>query len=137
VTAALVPVLTWHSIGLVASLFTWRPIGPVRAILIAIALWAVYLAIGIAILRHRLYDIDRLINRTLVYGVLTAILGVVYAGGVFVVGQLLNPGGGESGLAVWRPRRWRWRRCFGPCGDGCRRRSTGASTAVATTRPRP
>jgi hypothetical protein len=47
-----------------------------------------------------LYDIDRLINRTLVYGLLTAILALVYAGGVFLVGHLLNPVGGESGLAV-------------------------------------
>jgi hypothetical protein len=78
----------------------WHPVGLVRAVYLAALAWAVYLAIGIAILRHRLYDIDRLINRTLVYGLLTAILGLVYAGGVFIVGQLLNPAGGESGLAV-------------------------------------
>jgi hypothetical protein len=58
------------------------------------------LAIGIAVLRYRLYDIDRLINRTLVYGVLTALLVVVYAAGVFILGQLLNPVGGHSELAV-------------------------------------
>ena len=78
----------------------WHPIGLVLAVYLAAVQCAIYLAIGIAILRHRLYDIDRLINRTLVYGLLTAILGLVYAGGVFVVGQLLNPAGGESGLAV-------------------------------------
>ena len=42
---------------------------------------------GIAVLRYRLYDIDRLINRTLVYGLLTALLGGVYAATVLVLGQ--------------------------------------------------
>jgi hypothetical protein len=82
----------------------------------AIAL--VPVAAGIAILRYRLYDIDRLINRTLVYGLLTAILGLVYAAAVLVLGQLF---GGVAGnppswavagatLSVWalfRPARAR------------------------------
>jgi hypothetical protein len=47
-------------------------------------------AAGIAILRYRLYDIDRLINRTLVYGLLTALLAGVYAGLVLVLGQVFG-----------------------------------------------
>jgi hypothetical protein len=55
------------------------------------------IAIGIALLRYRLYDIDRLISRTLVYGSLTAILGLGYAVVVVVLGQLL---GQDTTLAV-------------------------------------
>jgi MFS family permease len=64
------------------------------------ALWGlgavlVPVAAGIAILRYRLYDIDRLINRTLVYAALTALLGAVYAGVVLVGGQLFGGVGAE------------------------------------------
>ena len=52
--------------------------------------------VGIAILKHRLYDIDRLINRTLVYGLLTALLGGVYASLVLALGQLFGGIGTET-----------------------------------------
>ena len=55
---------------------------------------------AVAILRHRLYDIDRIISRTVAYGLLTALLGLVYVAGVFVLGRLLNPVDGSSTLAV-------------------------------------
>jgi hypothetical protein len=55
------------------------------------------IAIGIALLRYRLYDIDRLINRTLVYGLLTAVLGLGYGVVVIVLGQLF---GQDTSLAV-------------------------------------
>jgi hypothetical protein len=53
------------------------------------------LAVAVAILRHRLYDIDRLINRTLVYGLLTALLAGVYAGAVLILGQVFGGVGGD------------------------------------------
>ena len=52
--------------------------------------WPLYVGIGIAVLRYRLYDIDRLLNRTLVYGLLTVILGLGYGGAVLVAGQLFG-----------------------------------------------
>jgi hypothetical protein len=52
-------------------------------------------ATAIAVLRYRLYDIDRIINRTLVYGLLTALLGAVYAGTVVVLGQVFGGVGGN------------------------------------------
>jgi hypothetical protein len=51
--------------------------------------------VGMAILRYRLYDIDRLINRTLVYGLLTALLAGIYAGAVLVLGQVFGGVGGD------------------------------------------
>ena len=54
------------------------------------------IAAGIAILRYRLYEIDRLINRTLVYGVLTALLGLIYVGAVLVLGQLSGAVGAKT-----------------------------------------
>ncbi len=56
---------------------------------------------GIAIARHRLYDIDLIINRTLVYGSLTAMLALVYVGGVVGLQAALRVlTGQESSLAV-------------------------------------
>jgi hypothetical protein len=54
-------------------------------------------AIGAAILRYRLYDLDRIISRTLAYGLLTLLLGGAYAGVVLGLGQLL---GRDSSLVV-------------------------------------
>jgi hypothetical protein len=55
------------------------------------------LATGAAILRYRLYDLDRIISRTLAYGLLTVLLGGAYAGVVLGLGQLL---GRSSSLVV-------------------------------------
>ena len=61
---------------------------------LAICIWAglqgIPVAVGIAILKYRLYDIDRLINRTLVYGSLTGFLALVYLGGVTATQAVLQ-----------------------------------------------
>jgi len=68
----------------------------------ALAFLGVPLAIGIAILRHRLLDIDLLINRTIVYATLSVVLAAAYVGVVLVLQQLLRPiteGGGTLAVA--------------------------------------
>jgi hypothetical protein len=52
-------------------------------------------ATAVAVLKYRLYEIDRLINRTLVYGLLTALLATVYAGLVLSLGQVFGGIGAE------------------------------------------
>ncbi len=62
---------------------------------------ALYVGVGIAILRHRLYDIDVIINRTLVYGSLTATLVALYFGGIVVLQRVFVVlTGQESTLAI-------------------------------------
>jgi hypothetical protein len=75
------------------------------------------ISIGIAILRYRLYEIDQIINRTLVYGLLTAILGLGYAAGslvfVLVAGTGADPpswlvaAATLAAAAIFRPARRR------------------------------
>jgi hypothetical protein len=85
----------------------------VSGIVLGLAIALIPVASGIAITRYHLYDIDRIINRTLVYGVLTVLLAAVYVGAVVGLSTLV----GESTLlvaastllvaALFRPaRRW-------------------------------
>jgi hypothetical protein len=62
-----------------------------------IGLMVLPLGIGAAILRYRLYDLDRIVSRTLAYGLLTVVLGGGYGGVVLGLGQLL---GQDSSLVV-------------------------------------
>ncbi|MCY7302057.1 MAG: hypothetical protein LH654_03295 [Thermoleophilia bacterium] len=68
--------------------------------LFPVALCVIPVAAGIAILRHQLYDVDRLISRTLVYGALTVILGAAYVGLVLAGQALFSSFAGGSNLAI-------------------------------------
>jgi hypothetical protein len=63
------------------------------------------LAIGAAILRYRLYDLDRIISRTLAYGLLTVLLGLGYAAVVLGLGRLLPQGSSLAVAAAFQPAR--------------------------------
>ena len=70
-------------------------------VVVMVGLVGIPTSVGIAIFRYRLYDIDILINRTLVYGALTALLVAVYVGSVVSLqGALRALTGQESQLAV-------------------------------------
>ena len=62
----------------------------VVGVVTAVAILLLPVAVGIAILRYRLYDIDLIINRTLVYLSLTTVLALVYAAGVVGAGSLMR-----------------------------------------------
>ena len=88
---------------LVSFLLPDRAPGPVNdgVFLIGVAGFAaIPIAGGIAILRYRLYEIDVVINRTLVYGALTAALAGAYALAVLVLQVLLSPLTERSDLAI-------------------------------------
>ena len=63
-----------------------------------LSITSVPIAIGFAVLKYRLYDIDIIINRTLVYGSLTGALALVYFGGVTVTQALLRNITGQQQL---------------------------------------
>jgi hypothetical protein len=84
--------------GLAAASLTYVVPGVANALALLVAIelaLGIPFAVGAAILRYRLYDIDRLINRTLVYGLLTMLLGGLYAAMVLTLGQLAGRVGAD------------------------------------------
>ena len=74
---------------------------PASIVVMSVSLLGLPVFTGIAIVKYRLYDIDLLINRTLVYGALTAMLVLVYLCGVVFLQHLFRTlAGGESQLAI-------------------------------------
>lgn len=73
--------------------------GSVLNILFLLSILLIPVAITMAVLRYRLFDIDLIIRRTLVYGLLTGLLGLVYLGSVVLL-QSVFRGEGASSLTV-------------------------------------
>src|SRR5260221_3410926 len=86
------------SVLIVGSFFVLHdPNSPISTLIFDLAIMLLPLSIGISILRNQLYDIDRLINRTLVYGSLTSILALIYFGCVVLLQNLVNGLTGQAG----------------------------------------
>jgi hypothetical protein len=84
---------------LAAMLFSqWYPLNEIAFFLGFCGFYFFPIAIGISILRYRLYEIDLIINRTLVYGSLTLMLALVYFGGVTVTQALFQTLTGQEEL---------------------------------------
>src|SRR5918992_1412266 len=75
-------------------------LGWVSSVLVIVGVVGLPVAVGIAILRYHLYDIDLIINRTLVYGPLTAVLAVLYFGSIVVLQLLFRALTGEGSQLV-------------------------------------
>jgi hypothetical protein len=84
-----------EEIWLAAGLPLWLDLIEYAALL---SITSVPIAIGVAVLKYRLYDIDLIINRTLVYGSLTGTLALVYFGGVTVTQALFRTITGQQQL---------------------------------------
>ncbi|HYH89294.1 MAG TPA: hypothetical protein VEX67_08670 [Solirubrobacteraceae bacterium] len=87
-------------VSFVASALAQGPLGEDADSILFVGLLAVPAAVAVAILRYRLYDIAVVVNRTLVYGSLTAALGLFYLGSVLLLQLILRPVTEESSLAV-------------------------------------
>ena len=101
--------LKWFSFVVVAELVLLPGLGGLAErvapevgtlVVFPVSISLIPIAIGVAVLKYRLYDIDRIINRTLVYATLTAVLGLGYAGAVLALGQLFSTGERTPSWAV-------------------------------------
>ena len=101
--SALVVYLAAQSVIILAVARSWQGLtaaADLSFVLQSLASVLVAVAAGVAILRYRLWDIDIIIRRTLVYGALTLTLGLVYVGCILLSRTLVAPYIGGSELAI-------------------------------------
>ena len=83
----IIEILVFGGIRSELDIFLWMPV-------------ILPICLAIAITRYHLFDIELIIRRTLAYGVLTAVLGLVYYGSIVVLTQLLGSVAGDSSIAL-------------------------------------
>jgi hypothetical protein len=93
----------WFVFAVLLAFATFFPgfwIEPLFVFATLIGFPAIPLAAGIAILRYRLYDIDRLINRTVVYAAASGVLALAYLAVVTMIRAVTAPWTGDTAVAV-------------------------------------
>jgi hypothetical protein len=88
-------VFVFELLGLIGS-----PVAIAVEYIGSLAIGAFPIAVGMAVFKHRLFDIDLIVNRTLVYGALTAILVAAYGLGVLIFTTILDPVTGDNDIAI-------------------------------------
>ena len=92
--------LALSMVVVIICLFIAPQFGDIMELVASFAVLAIPVSMTVAILRYRLYEIDLIINRALVYGVLSGILVLVYLGGVVLLQQVLAPITADSDAAI-------------------------------------
>jgi signal transduction histidine kinase len=85
------------AVAFIVGIFTDAP---VVSVVISISLVFLYVAIGIAMLKHNLYDIDLIINKTITYGAIAAFITAIYVIVVVVIGAFIGVTEGVSLIAT-------------------------------------
>ena len=98
--AAFSSILAAIVFGLAVTAILGAAVGPAAWIPVSIAYSTIAIAIGIAVMRYRLFEIDRIISRTIAYLVVTGLLAAVFGAVVLVLSSVLAQFGQSESIAV-------------------------------------